>query len=401
MNDDSPTLREFGWDAPRAVAFAPYLKKGYEPARVVVELRRHYYAVQTSGAELLGECTGRFHHQAATAVAASANAGYPAVGDWVAVSRLPDGRRAHIHALLPRRTVFSRRAAGEEEAEQIIAANIDTVFLVSGLDRNHNPARIQRFLVAAKESGAEPVIILNKCDLLANPGAANAARKEIEALLPGVPVLVTSAGTGKGLRILQRYARPGRTLAFVGSSGVGKSSLINALACDAGNEDADALPTADVREKDSKGRHTTTRRELVVSRSGALVIDTPGLRELRLRDADAGLEEAFADIAALAVRCKFGRCRHENEPGCAVRAAIETGALVLERLAAWRKLKAEQAAARPRQKKPSALAGKPGWRRRAAEGDRPARGRRDWTAEFSPRPPPPLPLCRASCRSSG
>ncbi|EIP98475.1 ribosome small subunit-dependent GTPase A [Opitutaceae bacterium TAV1] len=388
MSDDSPTLREFGWDDAWAAAFAPYLKEGYEPARVVVELRRHYYAVQTAAGERLGECTGRFHHQAATAprsaagvsatTAAAANAGYPAVGDWVAVSRLPDGRGAHIHALLPRRTVFSRRAAGEEEAEQIIAANIDTVFLVSGLDRNYNPGRIQRFLVAAKESGAEPVVVLNKCDLAGN---ANAVRKEIEALLPGVTVLVTSVETGKGLRILQRYARPGRTLAFVGSSGVGKSSLINALACDAGNEDDDALPTADVREKDSKGRHTTTRRELVVSRSGALVIDTPGMRELQLWDADAGIEEAFADIAALAVRCKFGRCRHENEPGCAVRAAVESGALAPERLAAWRKLKAEQAAARPRQKKPSALASKPGWRRRAAEGDRPARGRRDWSEE--------------------
>lgn len=372
VTGDKSALRDFGWDADWASAFAPHAAAGLEPARVVVELRRHYYAVQAADGEFLGECTGRFHHQARIA------SDYPAVGDWVAIQRQPDGRRAHLHALLPRRSAFSRRAAGDEEAEQLIAANIDTVFLVSGLDRNHNPARIQRFLVAARESGAEPVVVLNKSDLAAN---ADAVRREIEELLPGVTVLVTSIETRKGLRILQRYAKPGRTLAFVGSSGVGKSSLINALACDEGNDDDAALPTAEVREKDSKGRHTTTRRELVVSRSGALVIDTPGMRELQLWDADDGVEEAFADIAALAVKCRFGRCHHRNEPGCAVRAAVESGDLPAERLEAYRKLKSEQAAARVRQKKPSALASKPGWRRRAIEGDRPARGRRDWAAE--------------------
>lgn len=347
-------LAPYGFDAAWAEAFASHAAAGLEPARVVVELRRHYYAVVTAAGELLAECTGKFHHEARREPAA-----YPAVGDWVAVSPIAGAPgRAQLHALLPRRSRFVRQSAGGEQSQQIIAANIDTVFLVSGLDRNHNPKRIQRFLVAARDSGALPVIVLNKADLHPDP---ESVREEIERLVPGVPVVVTSSHTRRGLKLLGGHAAPGRTLAFVGSSGVGKSSLINRLARDA------ELPTGEVREKDAKGRHTTTRRELVLAPSGALIIDTPGMRELQLWDADEAVEEAYADIADLACRCRFTSCRHEAEPDCAVRAALEAGTLPAGRLASYRKLKAEQAAKAPTLRKPSAVASKPGWKRKAAE----------------------------------
>jgi len=348
-------LNSFGWDDAWAAVFAPHAALGLEPARVIVELRRHYYAVQTASGELLGELTGKFHH-AADRDAQS----YPAVGDWVAVQPSADGRRAQIHALLPRRSRFSRQAAGERQVEQIVAANIDTVFLVSGLDANYNEKRIQRFYVAARDSGAQPVIILNKSDLCDDP---EAVRAEIMTLVPGIPVVITSTFTRKGLKALaETYALPGRTLAFVGSSGAGKSTLINRLL-----KDAEAMPTAEVREKDSKGRHTTTRRELTQTPTGALVIDTPGMREFQLWDAKEAVEDAYPDIVDLAARCRFSRCTHLTEPGCAIRAALDAGTIPGERLDSYFKLKAEQAAKAPKQLKPGAHASAPGWRKKADE----------------------------------
>ena len=344
------TLADLGWNDALAAVFAPHFLAGFEPARVVCELRRNFYAVHTEAGEVLGECGGGFFHHARTPDQ------FPAVGDWVAVKRRAGEARADIQAVLPRRTKFSRRASGSEEIEQIVASNVDTVFLVSGLDQNFNPKRIQRFLVAAKESGAEAVILLNKSDLRAD---AEKVRAEVSALVPGVPVLITSSSTRKGLKALvESYARRGRTLAFIGSSGVGKSSLINALVRDA------ELPTAEVREKDSKGRHTTTRRELIMTPAGALVIDTPGMRELQLWGIEDGVEEAFADIAALAAQCRFGNCGHTNEPGCAVQAALANGALARARFESYRKLKVEKAASVVRPRKPSAFASKPGWNKK-------------------------------------
>ncbi len=341
-------LAAYGWNEAWKAAFAAHAAEGLEPARVICELRRKYYAVQTAAGERLGECIGRlFHETVSTAL-------FPAVGDWVAVRVRPDGTRADIHAVLPRRTVFSRRAAGEQDIEQVVAANVDTVLLVAGLDLNYNPARIQRFLVAARESGAEPVIVLNKADLHPDPAAV---RAEIERLVPGVTVFVTSTTTRLGLKALSAYARPGQTLALVGSSGVGKSTLINRLAKE------QALPTGEVRAKDSKGRHTTTRRELVLTPSGALVIDTPGMRELQLWDAAEGVEAAFADVAALAVRCRFSDCQHATEPGCAVRAAIEAGTLPPERLTAYRKLKATEAAELRRRDKAAESLSRAQWKK--------------------------------------
>lgn len=320
-----------------------------QPARVVCELRRKFYAVQTAEAEYLGECRSGFFHEAKVADQ------FPAVGDWVAVRLRPEVQRADIEAVLPRRTKFSRRASGSEEIEQIVAANVDTVFLVSGLDRNFNPKRIQRFLVAANESGAQPVILLNKSDLSEDP---EADRKEVMEQAPGVPVVLTSAETRKGFKaLLASYLQPGKTVAFIGSSGVGKSSLINALLKD------EALPTAEVRDKDSKGRHTTTRRELLITPGGAMVIDTPGMRELQFWCVEGGVEDAFADIAQLALKCKFTNCTHTTEPHCAVVAALEAGDLSFGRFESFLKLKAEKLASTPAKKKPSALANKPGWRK--------------------------------------
>lgn len=356
------TLADLGWDDRWATDFAPYAAQGLEPARVVCELRRKFYAVQLADGEVLAECAAGYFHEAREVEQ------FPAVGDWVAVARREEGGRVDLRAVLSRRTKFSRRAAGTEAIEQIVAANVDRVLLIGSIDRGVNPQRLQRFLVAAQSSGAVPAVVLNKADAAADPEHEAEA---VRSLVPGVEVFVTSARTRRGLKALLAALGSGepRTVAFIGSSGVGKSSLINALVRE------QALPTADVRDKDGKGRHTTTRRELVAGPGGLLFIDTPGMRELQLWDFEAGLEQAFADIMELATRCRFSRCAHDTEAGCAVQAALATGALTAERWVSYRKLRAEQAAARPKERKPGALASKPGWRRALDDAGSTGRGR--------------------------
>ncbi|MBE2216230.1 MAG: ribosome small subunit-dependent GTPase A, partial [Opitutaceae bacterium] len=319
-------LTALGWNEHFAQAAARHVADGLEPARVVSE-HKHAYELVSAGGELTGELLGRL-------LKGGARSALPAVGDWVMVERIPGANdRAKIHAVLPRRTCFSRRAAGEKIEEQVIAANLDTVFLVNGLDADFNPRRIERYLALARGSGAEPVILLNKADLCAEAAERVA---EIRALAGGATVLALSAVRGDGVEALRPWLGRGRTVALLGSSGVGKSTIANALLGEERQE------TGEVREHDSRGKHTTTRREIIPLPGGALLVDTPGMRELQLWDnAREGLTAAFPDVLELAGGCRFRDCRHEAEPGCAVRGAIACGTLEPARFASYLKLRAE------------------------------------------------------------
>lgn len=321
------TLDDLGWTARFAEAFAPHLEAGLEPGRVSLE-HTHIYRVLTPDGERLARVAGRLRH------AATRRADFPAVGDWVALEPAAAGQEARIRAVLPRATHFSRRAAGDRTEEQVVAANIDVVFLVSGLDHDFNPRRIERYLVTAWESGAAPVVVLNKADLVPDPSPFIA---EASSSAPGVPVFAVSAKVPASLDAVRAQLTPNRTGALLGMSGVGKSSIVNGLI---GEE---VLRTHDVRGYDSRGRHTTTGRQLVLLPDGGILIDTPGMRELQLWDATEPPVTAFADIAELAEQCRFRDCRHASEPGCAVIAAADAGTLPPARLESYRKLQGEQA----------------------------------------------------------
>jgi ribosome biogenesis GTPase len=322
------TLRTFGWSEHFAAAFEPYRASGLVPGRVVLE-HNHFLRVRTEAGELLAEVAGKLKHEAASRTE------LPAVGDWVAVRADPGGQRGSIQAVLARKSACSRKVAGDETLEQVVAANIDTIFLVSSLDHEFNPRRIERYVVVARRSGAEPVIILNKLDKAADLGAR---LEETRAVAPGVPVHAVCTRDGRGFDQLAPYLRPGETVALLGSSGVGKSSIINRLI------GAEVLKTADVRTSDSRGRHTSVHRQMVVLPGGGLLIDTPGMRELQLFDMAGAVDETFADIEALGAGCRFRDCRHHHEPGCAVKRAVETGALDSARYEGFLKLQDEREA---------------------------------------------------------
>jgi ribosome biogenesis GTPase len=295
-------LNSYGWSDTLQQQFQPHAARGLSPARVTVQ-HRGLYVLATSMGEATAQLSGRFAHEAEAGA-------YPVAGDWVAAAVRPAEGSATIHEVLPRRSAFLRKAVGGGHAAQLVAANADVAFLVASVNADLSARRIERYLATAWDSGASPVVVLTKADLCADAGVRKA---EIECFAPG------------------------QTAALLGSSGVGKSSLVNALA------GASLMATRAIREDDARGRHTTTHRQLVLLPSGRLVLDTPGMRELGLWDAETGVAATFADVEALTAACRFSDCSHETEPGCAVRAALDDGTIDGERWRSYGKLQRELA----------------------------------------------------------
>jgi ribosome biogenesis GTPase len=321
------TLDELGWTDARAAAFARLTegKRDLFPGRVAVEYNQ-ILRVYVDGGEWEAVTSGRLKHKAAR------RAELPAVGDWVVVRRRGDESRAAVVGVLPRAGYFSRRVAGGVTDEQVVAANVDVAFIVTSLDADFSPRRLERYLLLAREGGVEPVVLLTKPDLCGHV-ADRAA--EAEAVSGGAPVLVINPRTGEGMAAVVVSVTAGRTCVLLGSSGVGKSTIVNRLV------GRDVRRTQEVRAEDAKGRHTTTHRELVDTPTGGWLIDTPGMRELQLWEVGDGMRQSFEDVEALAAGCHFSNCRHLDEPRCAVKDAVASGDLAAERLASYQALQQE------------------------------------------------------------
>jgi ribosome biogenesis GTPase / thiamine phosphate phosphatase len=320
------SLSRWGWNSYFEALWNETECKDAMPARVVAQHRKCWRIAGAFG-ECLAEASGKLR------LAAEAGDDWPTVGDWVSVeiNRLRDF--ALVRMVLPRRNQFARKAPGRRIEEQVIAANVETALVISALDGDVNPRRAERYIAQCWESGVRPVLILNKADACEDAGEKAAV---MERVALDIQVHVVSARTGQGMEEVERLFMPGQTLVMLGSSGVGKSTLTNRLLGQS------LQKVNDVRANDSRGRHTTTTRELFALPGGALLIDTPGLRELQLWNGEEGLAQAFADIHLLATRCRFKDCRHETEPDCAVQAAVQAGTLNLARLENQRKLIREQ-----------------------------------------------------------
>lgn len=334
-------LAELGWTDDLAHAFAPWAAKGYVPARLNRETPINYGAFILDGDDLADidvVLSGKVWHDAAT------DAELPAVGDWVAVEMGGENEDHVIRARLPRRSCFSRKVPGKSVEEQVIGANVDVVAVVTDPGPDHNPRRMERYFALISRSGARPVVLINKADAFPADHCGEAAR-EIQALQPGAEVHLVSALEGTGLEILKRHLGAGSTMCIVGSSGVGKSTLVNQLL---GEE---WQWTGEVNEVTGKGRHTTVARELVPLPGGGLLIDNPGMREIQMWTDEKTLRESFADVEALAAECRFHDCKHGSDKGCAIRAAVEAGELEIERLESFLRLDDEIEQLRRRAKK--------------------------------------------------
>jgi ribosome biogenesis GTPase len=319
----APALAALGWDDAFAAIFAGLAPASAAvPARVLAE-HRGGYRVATATGELTAELSGRIRF------ATAARSELPVVGDWVALAG------ASVVAVVPRRTSFTRRDPDPRIGDQVLCANVDVAFLVTSLNRDFNLRRLERYLAMAWSSGAQPVVVLSKADLAAD---MDERRADVHRVAVGLPILSVSSVAGTGLDEVRALLEPGRTAVVLGSSGVGKSTLINALA------GGSVATVGAIREDDDRGRHTTTSRQLITLPDGWLVIDTPGLRAIELSDEGADLGRTFADVEAIAVECRFSDCRHETEPGCAIRAALADGRLDRGRFESHRKLERELAA---------------------------------------------------------
>ncbi len=339
------TLAALGWTDELEAAFTTHAERGFEPARIVAE-HRGGYLVRGERDERLANARGRLRDNELWG-------SMPAVGDWVAVCDAAGGGAA-IEGVLPRHSKVSRKTPWLKAEEHILVANVDTVLLVSGLDGDFNPRRLERYLTAAWDSGADPVLVLTKLDVCDEPEKL----VEAEAVAIGVPVLAVSNVTGEGIDEVRALLRPARTFVLLGSSGAGKSTLVNRLA---GRR---LMPTGDLR-RDGRGRHTTRHRQLLVLPGGALLVDTPGLRELQVWEGD--LDSAFSDIAELTSQCRFNDCAHETEPSCAVQEALANGALDPERYQSYRKLQRELRSIEVRSSKRLQREAKQRWRQRTRE----------------------------------
>lgn len=318
-------LAGLGWSEFFANSLSNQWQAGYTVGRVALE-HKNTYILYTEQGELAAVVTGKLRYQA------TGRQDLPAVGDWVVITVRNGENKATIAGILPRKSKFSRKTVGSKTQEQIIATNVDTVFLICGLDHDFNLRRIERYLIMVWESGANPVIVLNKADLCTDVAGRQA---EVAAIAIGVPIIVLSAITKQGLEALTPYLQPGQTVALLGSSGVGKSTLTNQLV---GKE---IQTVAEVRQGDHRGRHTTTHRELILLPSGSLLMDTPGMREIQIWAKDESVDQTFTDITTLAMQCRFHDCQHSDEPGCAVQDAIAAGILDQQRFGNYQKLQKE------------------------------------------------------------
>src|SRR6266850_2892089 len=331
LREDNPVetceaLRRWGWSSYFEALWNEAERGNGVPARVIAQQRK-FWRIAGAFGECWAEVSGKLR------LAAEEGVEWPAVGDWAVADVGEAGSSPLILEVLPRRSRFVRKRAGKKIAEQVIGANVDTALLVSALDGDFNPRRVERYLAQCWESGARPVIVLNKADACEDTRANTV---EMERVAVGTAVCVVSARTGEDFSELEEFLKPGQTLVLLGSSGVGKSTIANRFLGQAVQE------VRPVRESDSRGRHTTTTRELFVLPGGALLMDTPGLREMQLWEAEHGVAQVFADIDLLAAQCRFGDCRHEAEPGCAVLAALGAGTLDPASVENRRKLLREQ-----------------------------------------------------------
>ncbi|MUK89811.1 ribosome small subunit-dependent GTPase A [Ornithinibacillus sp. L9] len=316
----------------------------------VITVQKNSYRISDGTLDYIGHLSGKFINEVENPL------DFPAVGDWVEVQKLVDEQKAVIKRILPRKSKFVRQVAGLRTDAQIIAANIDTVFIVNSINQDLNVRRIERYILLAYESGAKPIIVLTKKDTC-SLDELELALSEVENVAIGVPIITVSNITGEGIEEMWEHLLPKKTAALLGSSGVGKSTLVNTLLS------KEVQLTNDIREEDSKGRHTTTHREMFMLPNGALLIDTPGMRELQLWDVDSSLDATFEDVEVLEKECRFNDCQHDTEPGCRVQEAIEQGELSLGRYRSYLKLKREIAFEKRKQDKKLHIEEKNKWKK--------------------------------------